>query len=109
MDNSVNPIRRVSPFLLMVIVIALILSFVSLYLAFDSFVNQTQSLDAYSFLIIGFGGLALSLYMLLQTKSKPMHDSMKMPRVITTLECPKCDFKNIRDFKMDDYIFKKVE
>jgi len=46
--------------------------------------------------------------MLLQTRGKPMHVALELPKVISTLECPKCDFKNIRDFQKDDYIFKKT-
>ncbi|GAG91999.1 unnamed protein product, partial [marine sediment metagenome] len=61
-----------------------------------------------SFLAIGFFGLALSVYMLLQTRGKPMHVALELPKVITTLECPKCDFKNIRDFQKEDYIFKET-
>ena len=108
MADNVTPVRKISPFLLLVILIAFILSLTALYVAVDTLINQSNSLDAYSFLAIGFGGLALSTYMLLQTRAKPMHTVLELPRVITTLECPKCDFKNIRDFQREDYIFKKA-
>ncbi len=106
-DNS-KPGKKFSPFLLMMILIAFILSVSALYIAADTFINQSEALDTYSFLAIGFGGLALSVYMLLQTRGKPMRVALELPRVITTLECPKCDFKNIRDFQREDYIFKKT-
>jgi hypothetical protein len=108
MADKINPVRQVSPLFLMIILVGFILSLVALYVAADSLINQTETLDAYSWLAIGFGGLALSAYMLLQTRAKPMHTVLELPRVITTLECPKCDFKNIRDFQRDDYIFKKA-
>lgn len=108
MTDNVNSVRKLSPFLLMIILIAFVLSLSALYIAVDSFINQSEALDAYSFLAIGFGGLAFSTYMLLQTRGKPMHAVLVLPKVVTTLECPKCDFKNIRDFQREDYIFKET-
>lgn len=108
MTDRVEPVRKVSPFLLTIILIAFILSLSALYIAVDTLINQSEILDAYSFLAIGFGGLALSAYMLLQTRTKPKRFALELPKVLTTLECPKCDFKSIRDFKRDDYIFKKM-
>ncbi len=108
MTDNVNSVRKLSPFLLLIILIAFILSLSALYIAVDSFINQSGALDSYSFLAIGFGGLAFSTYMLLQTRGKPMHAVLVLPKVVTTLECPKCDFKNIRDFQREDYIFKEI-
>jgi hypothetical protein len=110
MGGKVNNATRISPFLLMIILVAFILSLSALYVAVDSIiVQQTEDLNAYSFLAIGFFGLALSLYMLMQTRGAPTTETLDMPRVVTTLECPKCDFKNIRDFQRGDYIFKEAE
>ena len=108
MTDNIKPVRRVSPFLLVIILIAFILSLSALYIAVQSIIDQTDILNSYSFLLIGFFGLALSVYMLLQTRGKPMHVTLELPKVITTLECPKCDFKNIRDFQKEDYIFKET-
>ena len=108
MTNKTNVDKKVSPFFFIIILLAIILSMVSLYIAFDSFSSETESFDVYSFLAIGFGGLALSAYMLFQTRSRPKGVDLELPRVITTFECPKCDFKNIRDFQREDYIFKKT-
>ena len=110
MTDSVEPVRKVSPFFLVIILIAFILSLSALYIAVDSIINAPENgvLTSYSFLAVGFFGLALLGYMLLQTRSKPKRAILEMPRVITTLECPKCDFKNIRDFQRGDYIFKET-
>ena len=110
MTDSVEPVRKVSPFFLVIILIAFILSLSALYIAVDSIINAPENgvLTSYSFLAVGFFGLALSGYMLLQSRGKPMRVILEMPRVITTLECPKCDFKNIRDFQRGDYIFKET-
>ncbi|MBT8171608.1 hypothetical protein KJN74_01890 [Candidatus Bathyarchaeota archaeon] len=108
MTGNIKPVRRISPFVMIVILLAFILSLSALYIAVDSIINQSESLDGYSFLAIGFGGIALSIYMIFQTRVKPKHSNLELPRVLTTEECPKCDFKNIREFKRGDYIFKKT-
>jgi hypothetical protein len=107
-DGSVEPVRRVSSLYLVIILIAFILSLSALYIAFQNIIaNQGDLANSYSFLAIGFFGLAISGYMLLQTRARPVRAALEMPRVITTMECPKCDFKDIRDFKRGDYIFKE--
>ncbi|PVX27511.1 MAG: hypothetical protein CW716_01925 [Candidatus Bathyarchaeum sp.] len=109
MSGTIKNVRKISPFLLIMILVAFILSLSALYVAADSiFIQETEDLNAYSFLAIGFFGLALSVYMLLQTRGNPVTQTVELPKVITTLECPKCDFKNIRDFQRGDYIFKEA-
>ncbi len=107
-DGGVEPVRRVSSLYLVIILVLFVLSLSALYVAFDIIVNQNDLPNSYTFLAIGLFGLALSGYMLLQTRPKPMRTLFEMPRVITTLECPKCDFKNIRDFQRGDFIFKET-
>jgi len=71
--------------------------------------SKNQSVSAGYFTLIGSIGLALSVYMLLQTQRKPSRVTFEMPRVITTILCQKCGFKNIRDYQQGDYIFKEAE
>jgi len=106
MTDKVEPVNRYSSFLLVAILIAFTLSISALYIAVDSIINQTDLTSSYSFLAIGFFGLAITAYILFQTRKRPIPESLKTPKVLTTLECPKCDFKNIRDFERGDYIFK---
>ena len=108
MTTKDEPVRRVSSFYLAIILVTFILSLSALYIAFENIINQSDLPSSYSFLAVGFFGLALSGYMLFQTRAKPKHVIVEMPRVTTTLECPKCDFKNIRDFQRGDYIFKET-
>ena len=110
MTDNVEPVRKVSPFFLVLILIGFVLSISALYVAVESILNPPENgaLTSYSFLAVGFFGLAISAYMLLQSRGKPRRAVLELPRVITTLECPKCDFKNIRDFQRGDYIFKET-
>jgi hypothetical protein len=108
MTDNVENVNQISPFLLVIILVFFILSLVALFIAVESIIEQSGTLNSYSFLLIGFFGLAISIYMLLQSRGKPSHVTLELPRVITTLECPKCDFKSVRDFQRDDYIFKET-
>jgi hypothetical protein len=107
MANGDEPVRRISSFYLAIILVTFILSLSALYIAFANIINQSDLPSSYSFLAVGLFGLALSGYLLTQTRAKPARNILELPRVLTTLECPKCDFKNIRDFQKGDYIFKE--
>ncbi|MFQ5999513.1 MAG: hypothetical protein ACE5J6_01910 [Candidatus Bathyarchaeia archaeon] len=107
-EKAEPPTRRTSPFLLAIILITLVLSVSALFYAADAY-YKNQSVSAGYYVLIGFIGLALSAYMLFQTQRKPLRVAFEMPRVITTILCQKCGFKNIRDFQRGDYIFKEAE
>jgi hypothetical protein len=109
MAGKMNNTNNFSPFILMLILGAFIVSLVILFVAAEAlFVEESDDVNNYSLLAIGFFGLALSVYMLMQTRRTSTSAVSDMPRVLTTLECPKCDFKNIRDFQRGDYIFKET-
>jgi len=110
MTEKVEPLtRKISPFLLVIILVTLILSVSALFLAVDSYLRDNNIVNAGYFMLIGFIGLSLSAYMLLQTRRKPSRVAFEMPHVITTILCQKCGFKNIRDFQKGDFIFKETE
>ncbi len=99
--------RKISSISLAMILIIVVLSTVALFVGITAY--ETQNPSALSYMLIGFIGLAISAYMLLQARRKPLLASFEMPRVITTILCQKCGFKNIRDFQRGDYIFKESE
>jgi len=105
-EKAEPPTRKVSSFFLAIILVTLVLSVSALFYAVDAY-SRNQSVSAGYFMLIGFIGLALSAYMLLQTTRRPLR--VEMPRVITTILCQKCGFKNIRDFQRGDYVFKEAE
>lgn len=109
MTESVAPLSRISSFVLVIILITAILSISALFFAVDTYLRTNDAINAGYFLLIGFIGLSLSAYMLLQTRRKSRRATLKLPRVITTITCQKCGFKNIRDFQRGDYILKETE
>lgn len=110
MNKEENSSTRISNFILAVIIVILILSLTSIYLAVMSLPELgAGDFSAGYFLIIGFIGLALSIYMLYQTRRSMLRLSIKTPAVLTTMVCQKCGFKNVRDFREGDFIFKGMD
>lgn len=100
--------RRISSFLFIIILVALGLSLVAFYQAIIAYGSEEFSLGAW-FVLIGFMGVALLTYMLLQTRKRTFKLPIQAQRVATTILCQKCGFKNIRDFEQGDYVFKEAE
>ena len=98
---------RISIILFVIILVALGLSLVAFYQAVIAYGSEQFSLATW-FLLIGFMGLTLSTYILLQTRKRSFKLPIQAQRVATTILCQKCGFKNIRDFERGDYIFKDV-
>jgi cytochrome c oxidase subunit IV len=98
--------RRISSFVLVVIFVTLALSLVALYFSMEIY-PRNEAAAGY-FLLIGFIGLALSSYMLLQMRKRVLKWRLKLPPIMTIIECQKCGFKNVREFKRGDYVFKQM-
>lgn len=98
--------RRFSSLVLVVIFIVLAFSLVALYQAWVAI--ESGDLSGGYYLLIGFAGLALSTYMLLQTRRRVQRFTLETAPVITTIVCPKCGLKNVRDFERGDYILKEL-
>ena len=99
---------RISTLLFIIILVALGLSIVAFYQAVIAYAGEEFTLGAW-FVLIGFMGLALLTYMLLQTRKRTFRLPIQAQRVATTILCQKCGFKNIRDFERGDYVFKETE
>ena len=76
------------------------------YQAYEMFLSNDPAMGYY--LLIGFVGLALSTYMLLQTRGRMRKFKIETQPVTTTIICQKCSFKNVRNFERGDYILKEM-
>ena len=94
---------------LLVVVVIGIFSLYSLYLGFQAYGSERPEQSTY-FIIVGTAGFAAIGYMFFRTRivitKKP---DVPKHEVITTLECPSCDLKRVRDFQRGDYIYKDDE
>jgi len=102
--------RRFSSMVIIVIIVVLAISLTAIYQGVEMFQSDDPELQAQTgfYVLIGFIGLALSSYMLLQTRRRVRKFTLKMQPVTTTIVCSKCGFKNIRDFERGDYILKEM-
>jgi len=103
MSQTQLPARRMSPILLAVILVMLVLSAIAVYLA-----TVMSENDQGIFLILGAVGIALSTYLLFQTRRK-VRSISQIQRIVTTVTCQKCGFKTVRDFQRGDFVLKDAE
>ncbi|UCH32528.1 MAG: hypothetical protein JSV05_03880 [Candidatus Bathyarchaeota archaeon] len=101
-----RPARRFSSFVFIVIIVGVIFSLVVLFQAWEAYQNSDPLTGL--FLLIGFVGLILSAYMLIQARRQVRRFTLEVPPVVTTIICSKCGFKNVRNFEREDYILKEL-
>jgi hypothetical protein len=102
--------RRFSSFVLIALVVGLVFSLIVLSQAYYTFQSEDPTVQAQTgfFLLIGFIGLVLSTYMLFQIRRRIQGFTLKTPPITTTIVCPKCGLKNVRNFERGDYILKEL-
>ena len=82
---------KISSLVLVVIFITLALSLTALYLAVSAHFMGDEMVSGY-LLLIGALGVALSTYMLFQTRRRILRLRIKIPPVTTLIEGRKCGF-----------------
>jgi len=105
---STSQETKISSFVLLIIFVTLALSLTALILSISAFSGDNEIAAGY-LLLVGFLGVALSTYVLFQTRRRIMHLKIEVPTTLTTIECKKCGFKSVREFQRGDYIFKELE
>jgi len=106
--GSSSTATKISSFVLMIIFITLALSLTALILAINAFSYDNTVVAGY-LLLIGFLGVALSTYVLFQTRRRILRLRIEVPSITTTIECRKCGFKSVREFQRGDFIFKELD
>jgi len=99
---------KISSFLNIIVLVVLALALVSLALAFNAFMEGEEIVAIY-LVIIGFIALGLSTYVLMQSRSRAAAIKIETPQTLTTIECKKCGFKNVREFQRGDYVYKDLD
>ena len=106
--SSAPGTAKISTFVLIIVLTVLALSMVSLGLAANAFLAGQETLALF-LVLIGAIAMALSVYVLLQSRRHVASTKLVNPPMMTTVECKKCGVKNVREFQRGDYIFKDVE
>jgi hypothetical protein len=93
---------------MMIVLIVLALSIVALMVSVTAFIEGNIMVAGY-LLVIGFIAMGLSIYVLFQSRKRAASMKIEAPKVMTTIECRKCDIKNVREFQRGDFVFKDLE
>ncbi len=102
-----TPARKFSSIVFLVILVVFVFSVVVLINAI--YVYQSGEAEPWEiYVLIGVVGLALSSYMLLQTRRRLRRFTLETQPVNTTEVCEKCGFKSVREFERGDFILKKA-
>ena len=107
-QNSSSASTKISTYLMMIVLIVLALSIVSLLLSVSAFTEGNDLLAGF-LLVIGFIAMGLSVYVLLQSRKRAASMKIEAPKVMTTIECRKCNIKTVREFQRGDFVFKDLE
>ncbi len=107
MEPSNPATKKISPFLLVIVMITLVLALAFIYMGLQAYLGDKFE-DGSLNLALGMALLAISTYLLFQTKKRPLKQGLEIQPVNTTVSCQKCGFKNIREFQRGDYVFKQI-
>jgi hypothetical protein len=106
-QNSSSTSTKISTYLLMIVLIVLALSIVALISAANF---MSTNFEFATFLLaVGFIAMGLSVYILFQSRKRAASMKIEAPKVMTTIECKKCNFKSVREFKRGDFVFKDLD
>jgi len=109
--------KKVSNYIMMIVLIVLALSVVSIILAFSVYTNGastpsqagTDDLTAGFLAVIGVVALTMSMFTLYQARRQAAEMKIEIPKVMTTVECKKCNTKTVREFQRGDYVYKELD
>ena len=106
--QSSSAAAKISTFVFMIVLVVMALSLVAFALAVNAFALGENLVAGY-LVIIGVMALALSTYVLMDSRRRMKTVKTATPSIMTTIQCRKCDFKNVREFQRGDYVFKELE
>ena len=114
-QNQTSPgTKKISNYITMIVLIVLALSVVSIILAVSVYLSgvPTQSqadLTAGLLAAIGLVALTMSMFTLYQSRRQAAEMKIEIPKVMTTVECKKCNTKTVREFQRGDYVYKELD
>ena len=108
MSNLNKQLKRTLPILLVLSIIVgiLAISFNYIYSALQAYLRGDSEGTLY-YLLLGLIGVGISIYVT-YTIRKRSFSQKPIPKIITTIECKNCGFKNLRKFEIGDYVFKSA-
>jgi hypothetical protein len=104
--------KTISNYLTFIVLIVVVIAVTALFLAVGAYFTNQENLMTPVFLgLIGFIALALSFFILYQSRRQTGEMKIEIPKVMTTIECKSqsCKNKTTREFQRGDFVFKEVD
>ncbi len=109
--------KKISNYILTIILIVLALSIVAIILAVSVYLTGvstpsqagTDDLAAGFLGVVGLVALSMAMVTLYQSRRQAAEMKIEIPKVMTTIECKKCNTKTVREFQRGDYVYKDLE
>ena len=114
-QNQTSPgTKKISNYITMIVLIVLALSVVSIILAVSVYLSGVPTpsqadLTAGFLAVIGLVALTMSMFTLYQSRRQAAEMKIEIPKVMTTVECKKCNTKTVREFQRGDYVYKELD
>ncbi len=106
-SNSSPGTSKISTFVFIVALAVYALSVVAIGLAVA--IYSPTSWEWIYMLVLGLISVTLATYVLMQSRRHVTTMKISAPQVMTTIECKKCNTKEIREFQRGDYVYKELE
>jgi hypothetical protein len=108
-QNQTSPAtKRISTYVTLIVLIVMALSIASLLLAGNAYLAG-DVLAAGFLAIIGLVALTMSIFILYQSRRQAVEMKIEVPKVMTTIECKKCNTKTVREYQRGDYVYKDLD
>ena len=107
-ENSTTVANRISTFLLMIILAVLALSIIALLFGVNAYLEGNENVALY-LISIGILSMGLAIYVLFQSRKRMAKMKIEEPKMMTTIECRKCDTKEVREFERGDFVYKELD
>lgn len=106
-SNQTRTANRISTFLLMIVLAVLTLSIIALIFGAQAYLMENDTVALYLF-SIGFLSMGLAGYVLFQSRRRMAKMKIEEPKTMTTIECRKCETKDVREFERGDFVYKEL-
>ncbi len=102
--------NKISTYLTLIVLVVMALSIVSLFVAVETFMVN-DLITAGLFAGIGAIAMAMSIFLLYQSRRQATEVKLDIPKVMTTIECQNkgCANKTVREFQRGDFVFKDLD
>jgi ABC-type transport system involved in cytochrome bd biosynthesis fused ATPase/permease subunit len=105
--------KKISNYITMIVLIVIALAIIALITAGGFYIENPNNADnvisAIVFATIGLVALTMSVFTLYQSRRQVAQMKIEIPKVMTTVECKKCNTKTVREFQRGDYVYKELD